>query len=89
LRKGDVLTVDFDCGLPELYPASFSFSPSISDGKPPSATVCDWIDNALAIQMETQPPVYGYVHFPCRIEINSRLRGADPEPLTLSENSGG
>jgi hypothetical protein len=89
LRGGDILTIDFDCDLPELYPASFSFSPSISDGTPSSAGVCDWIDNALAIQMETQPPVYGYVHFPCRIEINSRLGAAHAEPVSLSENSGG
>jgi len=89
LHGGDILTIDFNCDLPELYPASFSFSPSISDGAPPAATVCDWIDNALAIQMETQPPVYGYVHFPCRIEINSRLSGTGPEPLSLLENSGG
>ncbi len=31
-RPGDIYTVDFHLDLPELYPASFSFSPAIADG---------------------------------------------------------
>ena len=68
LRPGDTVTVDFHIDLPELYPAAFSFSPSVSDGALLSSTVCDWIDNAVALQMErSKNVVYGYVHFPCRI----------------------
>ena len=32
LQAGDIITVDFYLDLPELYPASFSFSPAIADG---------------------------------------------------------
>ena len=32
MRPGDICTVDFHVDLPELYPASFSFSPAIADG---------------------------------------------------------
>ena len=32
MTPGDVCTVDFHLDLPELYPASFSFSPAIADG---------------------------------------------------------
>ena len=32
MQAGDVYTVDFHVDLPELYPASFSFSPAIADG---------------------------------------------------------
>jgi lipopolysaccharide transport system ATP-binding protein len=34
MQAGDVYTVDFHLDLPELYPASFSFSPAIADGDP-------------------------------------------------------
>jgi len=90
LGPGAVVTVDFYLDLPELYPAAFSFSPSISDGTLFRSTVCDWIDNAVALQMERSPKlVYGYVHFPCRIEVNARMRGAPGEAISLVENPRG
>ena len=82
LHAGDVYTVDFHLDLPELYPSSFSFSPAIADGTLTAYQMCDWIDNALVIQMErTANEVYGYVHLPCRVEVNARLSEPDPAPL--------
>ena len=82
LQAGDVYTVDFHVDLPELYPSSFSFSPAIADGTLTAYQMCDWIDNALVIQMErTATEVYGYVHLPCRVEVNARLSEPDPAPL--------
>ena len=90
LRAGDALTVDFYLDLPELYPAAFSFSPSVADGTLLRSTVCDWIDNAVALQMERSPNlVYGYVHFPCRIEVNTRMRGAADPAVSMAENPRG
>lgn len=87
LSPGEILTVDFYTDLPELYPAAFSFSPSVSDGTLYHSTVCDWIENAAALQMErSQSQVYGYMHLPCRIEVNSRLHGAATETAPLVEN---
>jgi lipopolysaccharide transport system ATP-binding protein len=72
--RGDIHTVDFHLDLPELYPSSFSFSPAIADGNLQSYRMCDWIDNAVALQMgHSEGPVYGYLHLPCRVEVNSRL----------------
>jgi len=72
---GDTTTVDFHITLPELYPASFSFSPAIADGNLTEYQMCDWIDNALTLQMgHGEGQIYGYLHLPCRVEINSRLR---------------
>ena len=51
MQAGDVYTVDFHLDLPELYPASFSFSPAIADGDLTAYQMCDWIDNALVVQM--------------------------------------
>ncbi len=39
--------------------------------------MCDWIDNAIALQMSrSESQIYGYIHLPCRVEINARLRAA-------------
>ena len=75
MQAGDVITVDFYVDLPELYPASFSFSPAIADGTLMGYQMCDWIDNAIALQMgRSEAQVYGYMHLSCRVEVNSRVR---------------
>ncbi len=69
LQQGETLTLDFHVDIPELYPGAFSFSPWIMD----DGCICDWIDNAVTVQMARgESFVYGYVHWPCRIEA-SRL----------------
>ena len=73
------MTVDFRLDLPELYPGSFSFSPAVADGDYVSYEMCDWIDNAAAFEMSHRgKPVYGYVHLPCEVRVNSRLSDAAP-----------
>jgi hypothetical protein len=75
LQPGDVTTVDFYLDLPELYPASFSFSPAIADGTLMGYQMCDWIDNAITLQMgRSEAQIYGYMHLPCRVEVNARIR---------------
>jgi ABC-type polysaccharide/polyol phosphate transport system ATPase subunit len=70
MAPGDTITVDFHLDLPELYPAHFSFSPAIADGSLHHYTMCDWIDNALVLQMgHGEGQVYGYLHLPCRVEV--------------------
>ncbi len=71
MNAGDVHTVDFHLQLPQLYPSQFSFSPAVADGTLEKYAMCDWIDNAIALQMSrADQPVYGYVHLPCRVELN-------------------
>ncbi len=77
LRADDVMTVDFHIELPELYPGAFSFSPAIADGTLEAYNMCDWIDNAIALQMgRGSGQIYGYLHLPCRVEVNARLHNA-------------
>ena len=79
MQPGDIYTVDFYLDLPELYPASFSFSPAIADGTLLGYQMCDWIDNAVVLQMgRSEAQIYGYIHLPCRVEVNSRVKR---EPL--------
>jgi lipopolysaccharide transport system ATP-binding protein len=75
MQPGDTVTVDFHLDVPELYPGSFSFSPAIADGTLLEYRMCDWIDNAIALQMSHGgSQIYGYLHLPCRVEVNARLR---------------
>lgn len=75
MQAGDVFTVDFYLDLPELYPAAFSFSPAIADGTLLGYQMCDWIDNAITLQMgRSEAQIYGYIHLGCRVEVNSRIR---------------
>ena len=81
---GDICTVDFYLDLPMLYASSFSFSPAIANGTLEHYSTCDWIDNALVLQMEKSgEPVYGQFHFPCRVEVNSKIGAKLEGALTL------
>lgn len=74
MLSGDTYTVDFHLTLPELYPGSFSFSPAVADGPLTAYRTCDWIDNAITLQMSRgEGEVYGYLHLPCKVEVNARL----------------
>jgi ABC-type polysaccharide/polyol phosphate transport system ATPase subunit len=88
LRAGETVTVDFYMDLPELYAAAFSFSPAIADGTLEDYRMCDWIDNAVALQMSRSAQgTYGYIHLPCRVEVNPRARGGHPAAARASEGN--
>lgn len=74
LLIGEVATIDFHVDLPTLYASLFSFSPAIANGTLEHYIQCDWIDNAVVLPMEKSVnPVYGQMHFPCRVQVNSKL----------------
>jgi lipopolysaccharide transport system ATP-binding protein len=82
MAPGDIYTVDFHLDLPELYPQVFSFSPAIADGTLLGYKMCDWIDNAIALQMgHGEGQIYGYMRVPCRVEVNARLGGNQERKL--------
>ena len=81
MLAGDLHTVDFHVELPELYASSFSFSPAIADGTLHSYRMCDWIDNAVTLQMgHGDRQIYGYIHLPCRVTLNSRMMAEQASP---------
>lgn len=87
MAAGDVYTVDFHLSLPQLYPGFFSFSPAIADGSHHAYTMCDWIDNAITLQMgHADDQIYGFMHLPCRIELNARL--AEPAEAAMEKHVG-
>ena len=74
LMAGDVTTVDFHLNIPTLYSTSLSFSPAVANGTLERFAVCDWIDNAVVLQMAPPDgPMYGHFRFRCRVEVNSRI----------------
>lgn len=85
----DIYTVDFHLHLPELYPSTFSFSPAIADGTLHSYRTCDWVDNAIVLQMgPADGEVYGHIHLPCRVELN-RCLATRPATLVHAERAVG
>ena len=80
MMPGDTHTVDFHLEIPELYPASFSFSPAIADGPLEGFRMCDMIHNAIAVQMARgEREVYGFLHLRCRVMVDARLTAASHE----------
>jgi lipopolysaccharide transport system ATP-binding protein len=74
MMAADVCTVDFYLDLPALYASSFSFSPAIANGSLDHYSMCDWIDNAVVLQMEkSDQPMYGQFHLDCRVKVNAKL----------------
>lgn len=81
-RAGQTLTVDFHLTLPELYPASFAFTAAVADGDLHSFVMCDWVENAIVVEMDRGPlPTYGYLHLPCRVGVNQSLSAIPPHEV--------
>jgi lipopolysaccharide transport system ATP-binding protein len=77
LLMGEFCTVDFYLDLPALYASLFSFSPAVAEGTLAYYITCDWIDNAIVMPMEkSEAQIYGQLHFPCRIQVNTRIAAA-------------
>lgn len=89
MSPGDLRTIDFHLQVPEFYPSSFSFSPAIADGTLASSAICDWIDNAIVFEVSpTEGQVYGYIHLPCRAELNQCLGGTSAALSHAESNVG-
>lgn len=77
IMAGETCTVDFHLEIPTLYSTSLSFSPAVANGTLERFGVCDWIDNAIVLQMlPPEGPMYGHLRFRCRVEVNARLGAA-------------
>jgi hypothetical protein len=52
--------------------------------------MCDWIDNAIALQMtRSENEIYGFLRLPCRVEVNARFAAPlAPALLALEKRIG-
>ena len=65
MAAGDIVTVDFHLDIPELYPRRFPFRPPSPTARCCGYKMCDWIDNAIALQMgHSDGQIYGYCTSP-------------------------
>jgi len=57
--RGQILTSDFQVLLPHLAAGSYSISPAVAKGDVLKHDMCDWIDNALVFNLQTDQMIYG------------------------------
>jgi ABC-type polysaccharide/polyol phosphate transport system ATPase subunit len=70
-RAGDRLSVDFILDVPLLQAAYYYFSPAVADGTLDDFEICDWIDNACAIEIVQRAGTYGHMRIPMRVRAFS------------------
>src|SRR5439155_17450768 len=57
-RTGERLSVDFVMDLPFLHAGFYYFSPAVADGTLNQYEMCDWIENACAIEVIQRSTTY-------------------------------
>src|SRR5437868_3682235 len=60
-RAGERLSVDFVMDLPFLHAGFYYFSPAVADGTLDQYEMCDWVDNACAIEVIERSTTYGHM----------------------------
>jgi lipopolysaccharide transport system ATP-binding protein len=66
-RAGDRLSVDFVMDLPYLHAGFYHFCPAVADGTLNEYEMCDWIDNACAIEVVQRTTTHGQMRIPMRV----------------------
>ncbi len=66
-RAGERLSIDFVMDLPFLHAGFYHFSPAVADGTLDHYEMCDWIDNACAIEVIQRSTTYGHIRIPMRV----------------------
>jgi lipopolysaccharide transport system ATP-binding protein len=69
VKAGVCLSVDFVMDLPFLHSGFYHFSPAVADGELDQYDMCDWIDNACAIELVERAATYGHIRIPMRVRV--------------------
>jgi ABC-type polysaccharide/polyol phosphate transport system ATPase subunit len=64
---GDRISADFILDLPFLQSGFYHFAPAIADGTLDQYEMCDWLDNACAIEVIQRTITYGHMRIPMRV----------------------
>ncbi len=70
-HAGERLSVDFVMDLPFLHAGFYYFSPAVADGMLDQYDMCDWIDNACAIEIIQRTITHGHMRIPVRVRATS------------------
>ncbi len=68
-RTGDRLSVDFVMDLPFLHAGFYHFSPAVADGTLDQYEMCDWIENACAIEVLQRTTTHGHMRIPVQVRV--------------------
>ena len=66
-KAGDRLSVDFVMDLPFLHAGFYYFSPAVADGTLDQYEMCDWLDNAFALEVVQRATTYGHMRIPMKV----------------------
>jgi len=73
-HAGERLSVDFVMDLPFLQSGFYYFSPAVADGTLDQYEMCDWIDNACAIEVIQRTTTYGHMRIPMSVRAMTVTR---------------
>ena len=66
-RAGAQVSVDFVMDLPLLQGGFYHFSPAVAEGTLDQYETCDWIENALAVEVVQRTTTHGHMRIPMRV----------------------
>jgi lipopolysaccharide transport system ATP-binding protein len=66
-RANDRMSVDFVMDLPLLHGGYYHFSPAVADGTLHQYEICDWVDNACALEVIQHTTTHGHLRIPLRV----------------------
>lgn len=73
-NPGERISVDFVMDVPFLHAGFYHFSPAVADGTLDQYEMCDWVDNACAIEVIQRTTTYGHMRIPMRVRATSITR---------------
>ena len=82
-HAGERVSVDFVMDLPFLHAGFYYFSPAVADGTLDQYEMCDWIDNAFALEVVQRATTYGHMRIPMKVRsfvVGSSLLAEMPMP---------
>jgi ABC-type polysaccharide/polyol phosphate transport system ATPase subunit len=77
-RPGERMSVDFVMDLPFLQAGFYDFSPAVANGGLDQYEMCDWVENACAIEILQRAATHGHMHVPVGLRTTSFGRDIAP-----------
>jgi hypothetical protein len=68
--EGDRISVDFVMALPFWQPGYYYFAPAVANGPLDQYEMCDWVDNAYALEVVEREQTYGHIRVPMAVRVN-------------------
>jgi len=82
-RPGERMSVDFVMDLPFLQAGFYHFSPAVANGGLDQYEMCDWVENACAIEILQRTTTHGHMRIP--VGVRTTFFGRDITPTLSSK----